>query len=81
MRGVYSGHWINFELGVSGWFKIRFCIHIGFYIIINPFSRVKSDTITKPGEYLVVGFVLNTFKSAVIRSLAIVTDISDFDLR
>ena len=37
IRGVHSGHWIDFSLGVSGWFEIGFCVHIGFYIKVNHF--------------------------------------------
>lgn len=50
-RGVHSGHRVDYGLCVSDWFKVGFCLHIGFYIIVNLFlSRVKSGSVTKSGE-------------------------------
>ena len=61
-RGVHSGHRVDFGSGVSGRFKIEFCVHISFYIIVTPFlSWVKSSSIIRSGEYEVNESVLNTF--------------------
>lgn len=60
-KGVHSGHWVDFGSGVSGRFKIGFCVHIGFYIIIDPFlSRVKSNSVIKSDAYRVIRSCLNT---------------------
>ena len=36
-RVVCIGHRVEFWLHVLGWFEIEFCVHIDFYIIVNPF--------------------------------------------
>ena len=61
-RDIHLDILINFKLCDSSWFKIGFCIHINFFIIVNLFlNRVKLSSIIKLSEYPVIGFVLNTF--------------------
>jgi hypothetical protein len=69
-RGVHSGHRVDFKSGISGRFKIGFYVHIGFYIIVDPFlSRVKSDSVIKSGVYRVFRSVLNNSKQRVQNQL------------
>lgn len=55
VRVVHS----SFGLGVSGQYKITFCVYIVFYIIVNHFwSRVKSGSVTRLGKYQAIGYIL-----------------------
>ena len=69
-KGVYSGYWVDFGLGILDWFEIGFCVCIVFYMIINHFlSRVKSDSIIKSCEFWFIKSVLNTFTLATVKDL------------
>ena len=45
---------------ISGRFKIRFSVYIGFYIIVYLFNRVKSDSVLRSDENRIIGSVLKS---------------------
>ena len=55
MKTDYSPYRIDSKSGVLNQFIIEFCIHVGFYIIINLFlSWVKSGFDIRSNEYRIV---------------------------
>ena len=55
------GSLVDFRSCVLGQFKIGFCVHIDFLIILNSFwSWVKSNSVTRSYKYRIIGSILHT---------------------